>query len=196
MTNQCGDEAVGTTAEAPNGNTYKIKIMIKPDGTEIRKFPNGYDVRVVRKQDILDCIDENIIDKEIALELITQCEIDACQYINEGKWTGLPYIGSVRLNDGGKILRENKELLNEAKEKLDDDKYILFKKSLVIEGKTKIKKSRYFNYIVSQAVTKNRKLYLKLCDTKGEHYAKIFLFASKHVVAINNEYVNLEDDEQ
>ena len=113
MTNQCGDEAVGTTAEAPNGNTYKIKIMIKPDGTEIRKFPNGYDVRVVRKQDILDCIDENIIDKEIALELITQCEIDACQYINEGKWTGLPYIGSVRLNDGGKILRENKELLNE-----------------------------------------------------------------------------------
>ena len=122
MTNQCGDEAVGTTAEAPNGNTYKIKIMIKPDGTEIRKFPNGYDVRVVRKQDILDCIDENIIDKEIALELITQCEIDACQYINEGKWTGLPYIGSVRLNDGGKILRENKELLNEAKEKLDDDK--------------------------------------------------------------------------
>ena len=31
------------------------------------KFPNGgYEVTVLRKQDILDCIDDNIIDKEIA----------------------------------------------------------------------------------------------------------------------------------
>ena len=43
--------------------------MFKEDGTEVRTFPNGYDVRVVRKQDILDCIDDNIIDKDIALEL-------------------------------------------------------------------------------------------------------------------------------
>lgn len=186
MTNQCGDEAVGTTAEAPNGNTYKIKIMIKPDGTEIRKFPNGYDVRVVRKQDILDCIDENIIDKEIALELITQCEIDACQYINEGKWTGLPYIGSVRLNDGGKILRENKELLNEAKEKLDDEKYILFKKSLVIEGKTKLKKSRYFNYIVSIYANHNRKVYKELVANNGENFAKVILFSFANMEVVGD----------
>ena len=186
MTNQCGDEAVGTTAEAPNDNTYKIKIMIKPDGTEIRKFPNGYDVRVVRKQDILDCIDENIIDKEIALELVTQCEIDACQYINEGKWTGLPYIGSVRLNDGGKILRENKELLNEAKEKLDNDKYILFKKSLVIEGKTKIKKSRYFNYIVSIYANHNRKVYKELVANNGENFAKVILFSLANMKVVGD----------
>ena len=30
------------------------------------KFPNGgYEVTVLRKQDILDCIDDNIIDKEL-----------------------------------------------------------------------------------------------------------------------------------
>ena len=35
--------------------------------SDIYKFPSGgYEVTVFKKQDILDCIDNNILDKEIA----------------------------------------------------------------------------------------------------------------------------------
>jgi hypothetical protein len=163
------------------------------------KFPNGgYDVTVLKRQDILDCIDANIIDKEVALAIVDQCELDAAEFIKEGRWTGLPFIGNVRVPKA-KLMEEDpvqQALIDEAKATLDSKQYIMFRRQLSSDNHKKAAKERYFNYIVSQAVTKNRKLYLKLCDTKGEHYAKIFLFASKHVVAINNEYVNLEDDEQ
>ena len=163
------------------------------------KFPNGgYDVTVLKRQDILDCIDANIIDKEVALAIVDQCELDAAEFIKEGRWTGLPFIGNVRVPKA-KLMEEDpvqQALIDEAKATLDSKQYIMFRRQLSSDNYKRASNERYFNYIVSQAVTKNRKLYLKLCDTKGEHYAKIFLFASKHVVAINNEYVNLEDDEQ
>ena len=163
------------------------------------KFPNGgYDVTVLKRQDILDCIDANIIDKEVALAIVDQCELDAAEFIKEGRWTGLPFIGNVRVPKA-KLMEEDpvqQALIDEAKATLDSKQYIMFRRQLSSDNYKRAANERYFNYIVSQAVTKNIKLYLKLCDTKGEHYAKIFLFASKHVVAINNEYVNLEDDEQ
>ena len=120
--------------------------MFKEDGTEVRTFPNGYDVRVVRKQDILDCIDDNIIDKDIALELVSQCEIDAAKYLSDGKWTGLPYLGNVKIREGRTILENNKELREDAKNILDEEKYVLFRKRLVIENKEKLKHNRYVNY--------------------------------------------------
>ena len=42
------------------------------DELEVRKFPamGGYDVTIVNKNDILKTIDDNIIDKEIAYEII------------------------------------------------------------------------------------------------------------------------------
>ena len=37
------------------------------------KFPGGgYDVTVFKKQDVLDCIDKNILDKDVALAVIEQ----------------------------------------------------------------------------------------------------------------------------
>lgn len=166
---------------------------------DIFKFPNGgYDVTVLKRQDILDCINANIIDKEVALAIVDQCELDAAEFIKEGRWTGLPFIGNVRVPKA-KLMEEDpvqQALIDEAKATLDSKQYIMFRRQLSSDNHKRAANERYFNYIVSQAVTKNRKLYFKLCDTKGEHYAKIFLFASKHVVATNNEYVNLEDDEQ
>lgn len=163
--------------------------MFKEDGTEVRKFPNGgYDVRVVRKQEVLDCIDNNIIDKDIALDLINQIEIDACQYVNEGKWASIPYIGNIRLNEGGNALRENKELLADAKAKLSEEKYILFRKQLVVTRKIKAKEARYFNYMVSIYANLNRKLYNALVESNGETFAKVlmFSFSNMEVVGDNN----------
>ena len=40
------------------------------------KFPYGYNVTVCRKQDIVKCLDENVVDKEVVLALIEQLEVD------------------------------------------------------------------------------------------------------------------------
>lgn len=71
---------------------------------DTRKFPRGYDVTIVRKEDVLEAIDDNIIDKEVALDLIKQLELDASNFIKEGRWTSLPFIGTIRYNENKKPL--------------------------------------------------------------------------------------------
>lgn len=162
------------------------------------KFPNdGYDVTVVKRQDILDCIDANIIDKDVALAIVDHCELDAAEFIKAGRWTGLPFIGNVRVPKA-KLMEEDpvqQALIDEAKEYLNPSQYIMFRRQLSANNHEFVKFVRYFNYMTSMAVTKHRKLYNSLCKTKGEAYAKVFLFAMKHITAVNNEYVNLEDNE-
>ena len=59
---------------------------------DIFKFPNGgYDITVCRKQDIIDALDANVTDKEVVLAIITQCEVDATNFLKEGRWTGIPH---------------------------------------------------------------------------------------------------------
>lgn len=162
------------------------------------KFPNnGYDVTICRKQDILDCIDENIIDKDIAKAIIEHCEFQAASFIREGRWTGIPFIGNIRVPKTIQIMKseEQQALIKEAKEQLGREKYIMFRRQLNKETSKQISQNRYYKYITSIAVNKNRKLFKKLCDTKGEVYARLFLYCSYEVVAINNEYINLENYE-
>lgn len=164
---------------------------------ETFKFPHGgYDVTVLRKQDILNCIDQNIIDKDIALTIVEQCEMDAANFIREGRWTGIPFMGSIRYPKAKQMADDpvQQALIEEAKATLDRQQYIIFRRELTTENAKYIKNTRYYNYIVSTAVTKNRLLYKKLCATKGELYARIFLYATKHITAIDNEYVNFEED--
>lgn len=162
---------------------------------DVFKFPNGgYDVEVCRKQDILDCIDDNIIDKELALLLVEYCERTAADFIEQGRWTGIPFMGNIRLPEGLVIeeKRNQKELVSEARETLSHEQYAMFRKQLITDNGKYIKNQRYFNYITSQAVNKNRKLFNKLCDTQGENYAKVFLFASRHLTLVSDD---IEDDE-
>ena len=154
------------------------------------KFPNnGYEVTVVRKQDILDCIDSNIVDKEVALAIVEQCERDAANFITEGKWTGLPYMGNVRVPLNVQMLKseEQQSLIKEARETLDRDNYILFKTELERDNSARIKHQRYYNYILSIAANSNKKLYKKLCDKKGEYYTRIFLYACRRITVVNSE---------
>ena len=62
----------------------------------------------------------------------------------------------------------------------------MFKKSLVIEGKTKIKKSRYFNYIVSIYANHNRKVYKELVANNGENFAKVILFSLANMKVVGD----------
>ena len=83
------------------------------------RFPNGgYNVTVCRKQDILDCLDANVVDKEVVLAIITQCEIDATNFLKEGRWTGIPYLGNMRIPKYKEKFKEigGREILEDAKE--------------------------------------------------------------------------------
>lgn len=131
------------------------------------KFPNGgYDVVVCRKQDIIDCLDANIVDKEIVLAIITQCEVDATNFLKEGRWTGIPYLGNMRIPPHNKRFRElgGNELLKDAKEELDEHRYIVFRKGMNAEIAADIKNERLYRYITSGYVAKHRKTYKHLLE--------------------------------
>ena len=91
---------------------------------------------------------------------------------------------------------EQQTLINEAKEKLGKEEYIMFRRKLGKDNAKQIANDRYYRYIVSMAVTKNRDLFKKLCDTKGEVYARLYLYCSNNIVAVENEYEKLGDYEQ
>ena len=162
------------------------------------KFPNGgYDVTICRKQDILDCIDKNIIDKDVAMAIVEHCEFQAASFIREGRWTGIPFIGNIRVPKTIQMLKSNEQqaLIKDAKEQLGKEQYVMFRKQLNKENVKQISHNRYYKYITSIAISHNRKLYNKLCEEKGEYYARIYLYASYNITALNNEYVILDNYE-
>ena len=162
------------------------------------KFPGGgYDVTVFKKQDVLDCIDKNILDKDAALAFIEQLEVDAANFLKEGRWTGIPFIGNIRIPKLRQLEEspEQQALIAEAKENLDTDKYILFRTQLGKENSKHIKQERYYRYITSIAISHNRRLYKKLCKEKGEYFARIYLYASYNITSLDNEYIIFDNDE-
>ena len=162
------------------------------------KFPGGgYDVTVFKKQDVLDCIDKNILDKDVALAFIEQLEVDAANFLKEGRWTGIPFIGNIRIPKLRQLEEspEQQALIAEAKENLDADKYILFRTQLGKENSKHIKQERYYRYITSIAISHNRRLYKKLCKEKGEYFARIYLYASYNITSLDNEYIIFDNDE-
>lgn len=164
---------------------------------DVYRFPNrGYDVVVCKKQDILDCIDKNITDKEVLIDIIKQCELDAANFIKQGRWTGIPFIGNIRLNQFKQLIKteENQELLSEAKEVLNHEQYVMFRKQISRDTANKIKTQRYFNYIVSIAINRNKQTYRKLCKEKGEHFANVFLFANYHYTCFDRDLTIAEDE--
>ena len=162
------------------------------------KFPGGgYDVTVFKKQDVLDCIDKNILDKDVALAFIEQLEVDAANFLKEGRWTGIPFIGNIRIPKLRQLEEspEQQALIAEAKKNLDADKYILFRTQLGKENSKHIKQERYYRYITSIAISHNRRLYKKLCEEKGDYFARIYLYASYNITSLDNEYIIFDNYE-
>lgn len=141
------------------------------------KFPNnGYEVTVCKKQDIIDCINANIIDKDIAFAIVSNLEKQVAKLIQEGFWTGIPFIGNVRIPKGKQLeqTEEQQALISEAKNTLDRTDYLLFRTRLGKENARKIKSDRYYNYIASISANHNKKLYRKLLNEKGESYCTVY----------------------
>lgn len=159
------------------------------------KFPGGYDVKVVRKQDVIECINTNIVDKEVALALVQQCEIDAANFLRQGKWTGIPFIGSIRASKVSQLGKEQQDIIEAAKDIATPEEYVLFRRNLAYDNDRRVKAQKYYNYVLSMAVSKNRNLFKKMCKEKGVAYARIHFFLSKSICAVENELVILDDAE-
>lgn len=132
---------------------------------DVFKYPNGgYEITVVRKKDIIETIEANITDKEIMLEMIEQLEVDGFKNLKEGRWTGFPFLGSIKVPEGIKMnhSKEQSELLSEAFNTLDKNEYICFRRQLAKSNDQKIRDNKIFRSKAQMTRVKNRKLAAKL----------------------------------
>ena len=164
--------------------------------TDTYKFPGGTDVKIVRKEDIIETINCNIVDKEIALAIVKQCEVDAANFLRKGRWTGIPFIGSIKVPDVVRMSNtpEQKELIKDAAETTTNEQFVMFRRELAYNNEKRVKATRYYNYVLSMAVSKNRNLFKKLCREKGVGYARIHFFLTSSITAVENEYIPVEDE--
>ena len=160
------------------------------------KFPGGKDVKVVRKEDIINTIKTNIVDTEVALAIVRQCEIDAVNFMKKGRLTGIPFMGTIKVPDTIRMsqTKEQKDLILAAMETTTNEQFVMLRRTLAYDNKIKIKARKYYNYVLSLSVAKNRNQFKKMCKEKGEAYARIHFFLLYSVTSVNNEYIPVEDE--
>ena len=160
------------------------------------KFPGGKDVKIVRKEDIINTINTNIVDTEVALAIVKQCEIDAVNFMKKGRLTGIPFMGTIKVPDTIRMsqTKEQKDLILAAMETNTNEQFVMFRRNLVYDNKIKIKARKYYNYVLSLSVAKNRNQFKKMCKERGEAYARIHFFLLYSVTSVNNEYIPVEDE--
>lgn len=154
------------------------------------RFPNGgYEVIVVEKEDILNTIEQNITDKEIMNELITQLELDISKFIKENKWTGVPFLGSIRVPPVKAYNKQYQEEKNQAYLTMPKKEYIVFTRQMAFDAERIVKHNRLYKYIASMACHKNIKEYREVARKKGDTYAKLYFYFKVMVKAVDNEFV-------
>ena len=160
------------------------------------KFPGGKDVKVVRKEDIINTIKTNIVDTEVALAIVRQCEVDAVNFMKKGRLTGIPFMGTIKVPDTIRMsqTKEQKDHILAAMETNTNEQFVMFRRNLAYDNKIKIKARKYYNYVLSLSVAKNRNQFKKMCKEKGEAYARIHFFLLYSVTSVNNEYIPVEDE--
>ena len=160
------------------------------------KFPGGKDVKVVRKEDIINTIKTNIVDAEVALAIVRQCEVDAVNFMKKGRLTGIPFMGTIKVPDTIRMsqTKEQKDLILAAMETNTNEQFVMFRRNLAYDNKIKIKARKYYNYVLSLSVAKNRNQFKKMCKERGEAYARIHFFLLYSVTSVNNEYIPVEDE--
>ena len=160
------------------------------------KVPGGKGVKVVRKEDIINTINTNIVDTEVALAIVRQCEVDAVNFMKKGRLTGIPFMGTIKVPDTVRMsqTKEQKDLILAAMETNTNEQFVMFRRNLAYDNKVKIKARKYYNYVLSLSVAKNRNQFKKMCKEKGEAYARIHFFLLYSVTSVNNEYIPVEDE--
>lgn len=129
------------------------------------KFPNGYDVEVVRQSDIFEILKDKVTDIDVVIATVQQCEKDVEKFLREGRWTGIPYMGNIRTP---KITQRNnteerKAVIEEARRTMDVKAYNEFRRNLNISDNIEIKRNRLYLTKATISANKNLKRYNWLC---------------------------------
>lgn len=149
--------------------------------SEIRKFPySNYDVTVCNKDDILEELkSDSSIDDDVIKEIIDSLEEDVISFIKKDKWTGIPFLGSIKMPDGIRLnsTEEQKELIKDAFNTMDKDEYVKFRHTLAVDNYLRAKEERNKKYIASMVARRNNKVYNRLIKQKGEKYANFIMLS-------------------
>lgn len=158
------------------------------------KFPNGNDVNVYKREDIIKCISLNITDQSIALALVEDCERQCADFIKRGRWASVPFIGNFRIPKHIELEQtpEQQQLIQDAKDVLNNKDYVLFRQQLGKDNAKQVAKQRYFNYEVSKMIRKNNRLYSKLLKrlSEAEVHIRFYSFRKATYVAPTNEEID------
>lgn len=155
-----------------------LKICITMSNNNIKKFPySDYDVVIVEMADILKTIDDNIIDKDVAKELISSLEVTAYNHLKEEKGVSFPYFGTVRIPDG--LTKENRlrnrDAINLAYETMDKARYVAFIKDMSKLNKERIKFRSLHENVFEIMKRKYPDLYRDVYKEKGELLGKFYI---------------------
>ena len=150
---------------------------------DVYNFPNGgYEVRIVRRSEVLEAIDKNIIDKDIALAIVERCELDCANFLKEGRWANIPYIGNIRIPKAKQLIKseEQQTLISDAYDNLNTDSYLMFRKQLNQYNAQRARFEKSYNYLLAIMVNRYNKYYNYLKINKGDYKAiiTIYTFAS------------------
>lgn len=143
------------------------------------KFPNGgYEVRIVKRSDIIEAIEKNITDKDVALAIVERCELDCANFLREGRWANIPYIGNIRVPRSKQLLKSDEQqlLIKDAYDNLDTDSYVLFKKQLNQYNAQRERFEKSYNYLLTIMVNRYNKFYNYLKRNKGDYRARITVY--------------------
>ena len=146
---------------------------------DVYNFPNGgYEVRIVRRSEVLEAIDKNIIDKDIALAIVERCELDCANFLKEGRWANIPYIGNIRIPRAKQLFKseEQQTLISDAYDNLDTDSYIMFRKQLNQYNAQRARFEKNYNYLLTIMVNRYNKYYNYLKRNKGDYMARIIVY--------------------
>lgn len=146
----------------------------------IKKFPRGgYNVVVLRKEDVVQAIDDNIIDKDVALDIVRQCEIDAANFVREGRTASIPYIGTIYHNEPRRAIINGLVAMHEEKLNMSKKEYLLFKRKLATDRIKKLNYDKSYMNLFRIARRANKELYLRTAASYGESYAKFYMYLTR-----------------
>lgn len=146
---------------------------------DVYNFPNGgYEVRIVRRSEVLEAIDKNIIDKDIALAIVERCELDCSNFLKEGRWANIPYIGNIRIPKAKQLIKseEQQTLISDAYDNLNTDSYLMFRKQLNQYNAQRARFEKSYNYLLAIMVNRYNKYYNYLKRNKGDYKARITIY--------------------
>lgn len=164
--------------------------------SRICKYPNGYEFTVIDKRDVLKCIEDNIIDKDIALAIVSFCEAQACKLVGERGTASIPYFGRLETSkaDRDVMTSDKKELLEEAKANLDKERFVLFRNNLYQEVHKNIRNQKIFTTTANILISRNRGLYNRMIKITGIPFAKVYFYSLYFINCVDNTIDNDVDE--